>query len=253
MIYSDKTFVGIDPTSGNNSFTYAALDHDLNLIALADGELDDLTVFISAQKSVVAAVNAPAGISRGFVREALKKKAVKPHQLRSVEMRVAEYELRERGINIAGTPANEGLCFEWVKAGFEVYRKLGKMGFKKYPRSDLVPQILETNSHACFSVLAGQIPLAKPSLEGRLQRQLILYERGLGIKDPMDFFEEITRYKLSKGIWPMELLYFPGQLDALAAAYTAWLAVNKPEHISMIGDAKEGMIVLPEKELKEKY
>jgi predicted RNase H-like nuclease len=80
-----------------------------------------------------------------------------------------------------------------------------------------------------------------------------LYERGLGIKDPMDFFEEITRYKLIKGIWPTELLYAPEQLDALAAAYTAWLAVNKPEHISMIGDLKEGRIVLPEKELKEKY
>jgi hypothetical protein len=29
--------------------------------------------------------------------------------------------------------------------------------------------------------------------------------------------------------------------------------VNKAEHILMIGDAKEGRIVLPEKELKEKY
>ena len=101
--------------------------------------------------------------------------------------------------------------------------------------------------------MAGRIPLAKASLEGRLQRQLILYERGIRIKDPMDFFEEITRYKVIKGDWPLELLYSPEQLDALVAAYTAWLAVNKAENIFMIGDAKEGRIVLPEKELKEKY
>ena len=69
----------------------------------------------------------------------------------------------------------------------------------------------------------------------------------------MDFFEEITRYKAAKGIWPMDLLYLPEQLDALVAAYTAWMAVYKADHISIIGDAKEGMIVLPEKELKEKY
>ena len=50
--------------------------------------------------------------------------------------------------------------------------------------------------------MAGQVPLARLSLEGRLQRQIILYEQGLRIKDPMDFFEEITRYKLAKGIWP---------------------------------------------------
>jgi predicted RNase H-like nuclease len=42
-------------------------------------------------------------------------------------------------------------------------------------------------------------------------------------------------------------------LDALVAAYTAWLSVHKADRISIIGDAKEGMIVLPEKELKEKY
>jgi hypothetical protein len=69
----------------------------------------------------------------------------------------------------------------------------------------------------------------------------------------MDFFEEITRYKLAKGIWPMELLYLPEQLDALVASYTAWLAVNKAEKVLFIGDDQEGRIVLPVVELKEKY
>jgi hypothetical protein len=253
MIFSDKTFVGIDPTSGNKSYTYAALNRDLNLIALADADLEEAAEFIAGLKSVAAAVNAPAGVSRGIVRGRVKKKTPATAHLRRVEMRVAEFELRELGMNVTGTPSNEGSCFEWMKAGFELYRRLGRMGFKKYPESETTHQVMETNPHACFTVLAGQAPLAKTTQEGRLQRQLILYERGLGIKDPMDFFEEITRYKLIKGIWPTELLYAPEQLDALAAAYTAWLAVNKPEHISMIGDLKEGRIVLPEKELKEKY
>jgi predicted RNase H-like nuclease len=69
----------------------------------------------------------------------------------------------------------------------------------------------------------------------------------------MDFFEEITRHKMIQGIWPLELLYLPDQLDALVAAYTAWLAVNKAEKISSVGDEREGLIFLPEKELKEKY
>ncbi len=253
MIFSDSNYIGIDPTSAQKSFTYAALDHDLNLITLADGEMEDIHAFLVEQRSAVVAVNAPSGVSRGLVRERMKKKMVTPRPIQRVEMRVAEFELRERGIHIAGTSSNEGSCFEWMKVGFELYRKLKKMGFKKYPQNDSVHQVLETNPHACFCVLAGQIPLAKPSLEGRLQRQLILYERGIRIKDPMDFFEEITRYKLSKGVWPTELLYSPEQLDALAAAYTAWLAANKPENISTIGIPKEGLIVLPEKELKEKY
>jgi predicted RNase H-like nuclease len=69
----------------------------------------------------------------------------------------------------------------------------------------------------------------------------------------MDFFEEITRHKMLKGTWPIDLLYQPEQLDALVAAYTAWLTIHKPDGISAVGDPKEGMIVLPEKNLKEKY
>jgi hypothetical protein len=182
-----------------------------------------------------------------------KKKMLTPYQISRTELRLVEHELRERGITVTKTPANVELCPIWIQAGFELYRKLGKMGFKKYPEKDSAYQILETNPHACYCVMAGQVPLARLSLEGRLQRQIILYECGLRIKDPMDFFEEVTRYKLAKGVWPMELLYLPDQLDSLAAAYTAWLAINKPEHTLSLGDVKEGYLVLPEKVLKEKY
>jgi hypothetical protein len=253
MLFTDSTFIGITPTVGHKSFTYAALDRDLNLIALTDGELDEVTAFVAGKNSAVAAVNSPAGVNRGLVREMTKKKMLTSYQIRRVELRLAEYELRERGIAVTRTPASADLCPAWMQAGFELYRKLGKMGFQKHPEIDSTNQILETNPHACYCVMAGQVPLARLSLEGRLQRQIILYEQGLRIKDPMDFFEEITRYKLAKGIWPMVLLYLPDQLDAMAAAFTAWMILHKKESISMLGDPKEGMIVLPGKELKEKY
>jgi hypothetical protein len=253
MLFTDSAFIGIDPTSGRKSFTYAALDRDLNLVALAEGEMDDVTAFVAGQQSATVSINAPSGVNRGLVRARLKKEMLATHPIRGAEFRLAEYELRAHGITVSGTPATAAVCPAWMQVGFELYRKLEKMGFDKFPEEESKHQILETHPHACYSVLAGNAPLSKPSLEGRLQRQLILFERGVRIKDPMDFFEEITRYKLAKGIWPLELLYLPEQLDALVAAYTAWLAVNKAEHILMIGDAKEGRIVLPEKELKEKY
>ena len=253
MLFTDSAFIGITPASGHKSFTYTALDRDLNLIALADGEVDDVTAFIAGQSSATVAVNAPAGVNRGLVREMTKKKMLTPYQIRRSELRLAEYELRERGIAVTKTPASADLCPAWMQAGFELYRKLGKMGFQKYPEKDSAYQILETNPHACYCVMAGHVPLARLSLEGRLQRQIILYEHGLRIKDPMDFFEEITRYKLAKGIWPMELLYLPDQLDTLAAAYTAWLVVEKQEKTTGVGDIQEGQIVLPGTELKDRY
>ncbi len=67
------------------------------------------------------------------------------------------------------------------------------------PSEDTTHVWLETHPHAAFCALLGQLPLPKPTLEGRLQRQIVLYEQGMGIKDPMGFFEEITRHKLVAG------------------------------------------------------
>ena len=224
----------------------------MNLVALADGELEDVTTFLGGQSSAMVAINAPSGVNRGLVREK-KKEMFKSAKTRAVGFRVAELELRERGITVSGTPATVSACPAWIQTGFALYRKLEKMGFKQHPTENAPHQVFETQPHAAFCVIAGAVPQPKPSLEGKIQRQLLLYEAGVRIKDPMDFFEEITRHKMIKGMWPLDLLYQPEQLDAIVAAYMAWLSVNKRETVSFIGDPTEGQIALPEKILKEKY
>ena len=253
MLFMDSVYVGIDPTSGRKSFTYAALDRDLNLVALADAEMEDVIAFLGGQESATVAINAPSHVNAGLVKKNLEKQSLTPHQIRGVDMRVAEHELRERGIAVGGTGAREALCPAWVQMGFELYRKLSRLGFKPHPTDGASHQWLETHPHAGFSVLLGQVPLPKPTLEGRLQRELILYEHGVGINDPMIFFEEITRHKLMLGILPMDLVHLPEQLDALAAAYTAWLVMHKPAEITRVGHKQEGFITLPVAALKEKY
>ncbi len=256
MFFTDSVYVGIDPASGHKAFAYAALDRELNLITLADGEMEDLTAFLGAQRAAVVAVNAPSCVNQGLVRKKLERQSLTPglRQIRGAEFRLAEYDLRQRGISVTGTPARQELCPAWMQSGFALYAKLSKMGFEPYPSKEGSGyQWLETHPHACFCALLEQSPLPKPTLEGRLQRQLLLYERKLRIKDPMVFFEEITRFKLMKGILPNDLIYPAEMLDVLAAAYTAWLAANHPENIIMIGDSQEGQMVLPVQELKEKY
>lgn len=254
MFFTDSVYIGVDPASGRKDFSYAAFDSNLNLVALADADMDDMLAFLGGQKSAVVAVNAPANVNRGLVKKQLEENSLAPGQtVRSTNMRLVEYELRSRGISVAGTPAREELCSAWMQVGFAFYRKLSKMGFKPHGTEDLTHQWLETHPHACFCVLLEQVPFPKPTLEGRLQRQLKLYDKELRIKDPMDFFEEITRFKLMKGILPTEMLYSPGQLDVLAAAYTAWLATHRPEEVTRLGDRAEGQMILPVRELKEKY
>ncbi len=253
MSLVEPVFIGIDPTSGRTSFTYAALDKDMHIVTLADGEMADVISFLENQPSALVAINAPSSLNRGLVGKKIKKELDDGQRIRGAQMRLAEYELRQHGISVSGTPSTLGSCPAWMQMGFNLYQKLEKMGFTKYGQKESQLQVLETHPHACFCVLTETIPQPKPSLEGRLQRQLALYENDVRVKDPMDFFEEITRHKMIKGIWPVEVLHHPEQLDALVAAYTAWLVWKKPEKTSSIGDVKEGRIFLPIPALKENY
>ena len=253
MLFADSVYVGIDPTSGRKAFTYAALDRELNLVSLADGETEDVLAFLGGQRAATVAVNAASRVNRGLVRKRLEASSLTPgHQFRGVDLRVAEYELRERGIAVGGTPNRVESCPAWIQAGFALYARLTKAGFTSYPDGGAY-QWLETHPHACFCALLGQTPLPKPTLEGRLQRQIILHERGVRMKDPMDFFEEITRYKLIRGALPLDLIYAPEMLDALAAAFTAWMAVERVSEVTSVGDPQEGLIVVPAPMLREKY
>jgi hypothetical protein len=80
-----------------------------------------------------------------------------------------------------------------------------------------------------------------------------MYLHELKIPNPMYIFEEITRHRLLQGILPLENLYTPNELDALVAAYTAWVAATHPENITRVGDGEEGHIVLPVAEVKTHY
>ena len=245
MLFTSVAFIGIDPSGGRSPYTYAALDSEQKLLALGAGELDDVLAFVGGQQAAYVAVNAPSGPNLGLVRKKLEKESLTPGHTRRVEMRLAEYELRERGINVSPTPARRELCPAWMQMGFTLYQRLEKAGCKPYPTKTASHQWLETHPHAVFCSLLGRSPLPKPTLEGRLQRQLILHERGLGIKDPMEFFEEITRHRLLGGILPMEMIYLPEELDAIAAALVAALSAGGEEQVEMVGAKEEGCIALP--------
>ena len=246
-------FIGVDPTAGQHPFTFAALDQGGQLVALAAGDIDDVLAFLKDHQAAVVAVNGPPHPNYGLVRKKLENQNLAPGQLRGSDMRQAENELRERGISVLPTPSRIEMCPAWMQMGFDLYRRMEQAGFKQYPSENAPYQWLETHPHAAFCALLGQLPLPKPTLEGRLQRQIALYEHGAGIKDPMEFFEEITRHKLLHGVLPMEFVYAAEELDTLMAAYLAWCVVNCPQDLILIGDKQEGQIALPVAELKERY
>lgn len=255
MFFVDTTYVGIDPTAGGRPFVYAALDHELGLLVLGQGNIDDVLAFAAGQNRALVAVCAPRRPNQGVMARAEVRDRLSPPPSpgRWLNFRLADYLLRQHNICIPQTPARLEDCPNWLRMGFTLFRRLEELGYRQYPEAEAERLYLEVYPHASYAVLLEGLPFPKHSLEGRLQRQLVLHEQGINAPDPMRFFEEITRHRLLKGILPLEDLYTPGELDALVGAYTAWLAASRPEAVTLLGDADEGQIVLPAAELKISY
>ncbi len=255
MLFDKMTFIGIDPTAGERPFVYAAIDHELKLLALGGGSIEDVLAFAAGQREAFVAVCAPQKPNQGVMKrpEVRQSLVPPPNPGRWENFRLADYLLRQHNIYIPQTAADEEACPNWMRNGFVVFRRLEALSYKMYPEEDAECQCLEIYPHACYAVLLGVLPFPKHSLEGRLQRQLALYEQGLNVPDSMRFFEEITRHRLLNGILPLEDLYSPGELDALVAAYTAWKAATQPNQVTLLGDVEEGRIVLPVPDLKSSY
>jgi len=255
MLFKDSLFIGIDPPSGEKSLTYAALDKDLNLIALGREDLTGVVAFVGGQKAAYVGVNAPRRLNQGLMKkDSIRDRLTpRPNPGRYTAFRVVEYNLIQKNIRIPKTPDKVNLCPGWMKNGFLLYKRLEELGFKDSPAEDHKFQMLEVYPHASYTAMLKKIPFLKKTLEGRLQRQLLLHSLSVDVPDPMRLFEEITRYKIIQGQLPLDGLYSVEELEALIAAYTAWKAASEPDDISLVGERNEGEIVIPVKELKLKY
>jgi hypothetical protein len=246
---SQTVFLGIDPTTGRSTFTYASLDAERAILALGSGKLSNVLAYAAGQSHAVVAVNGPSGVNKGLAEweETNKRLFPEPEGSGWANLRLAEAELIERGMDTTRTPGRQEDCPHWMRVGFELYEHLGRLRYVPFPAEDSDRQWLEVNCTAGFSSLSGSSLFDLRILEGRMQRQLILNIEGLPLKDPLEFFEEVTRHRLLRGILPYEMIYSGHELNAIMAAYTAWLALNQPERAVTLGGKDEGLLVLPVK------
>jgi len=183
MAFNQFLFAGVDVFAGKKPVTFAAIDRELNIVALERWSVPKSISCLMEYEKIVLALNSSP-----------------------------------------------------QKPAFQDFKKrLEQTGLVSFSR-DSQREWLETNAQDSYQALVGQELFTRRTLEGRIQRSLILYDEGFQIPDPMDFFEEITRHKLMQGILPLESLRSAKELDALATAYVAWLTVNRPNQVELSSD-----------------
>ena len=219
-----EMYIGVDVAAGKRPFTLAEVNQAGELISLTQCALDEVMT-ITNRPSVWIAVNA--------LRTAEKVK--------SGEMRGVGREVKSKQLFFQPLPVDLLKMSSYARNFHLLYAQL-----EQIPRiDDEKARVIKINAVACFKLLLGGQLLPGAGYEGRIQRQLALIRQGIRLKDPMAFYEEITRRRLLQGDLPDNLLYRPVQLNALIAACMAWLARQDPQRVAYIGDEADGWIAIP--------
>ena len=239
--------MGIDLANLRRSFTCAILDAAKHILFLGAVTPIEWQGLITAGKNILAAVTSPLTMNEGYMADPEYRRHLNiiPAANRFTELRVCEYELVTRGLSPTRSPRDVGHFTIGLQKALKFSSELGMNGFQYWPSPASARQMFETQADACFWSMLGVTPFPSGSLEGRLQRQLALQSKGLPIPDAMEFFEEITRHRLLSGKLPEEKILSAAELNALVAAYTAWVAGNRPAEHSRVGEPDEGVIILP--------
>ena len=250
----DKVFIGIDVTTGKKPIKFAILDKRLHVLKTGAVTLEKATEIVLSYPQSVCAVDSPSGENKGFLDQPdfREKVGLPPHSGSYNTYRLCEYEIRRRFISIYNTPLEAEKARKWIKTGWQFYKNLREEGFVDYPQRGS-RQIIETHPQAGFTVMLKKRPYRKAGLEGRLQRQLVLYQEGVDVPDPMYILQEWTRHSLINGELPFSDIHTHYMLDALMAAYTAFICDVEPENTVAVGDTIEGQILLPTKTLLDSY
>jgi hypothetical protein len=238
-------FIGIDSLANPAPFSMACLDEERRLVALSQGPLAEMLAYAAGQAEAIVAIGAPPRPNQGLAARQDELPEMEGFPAGRQSLRLAELQLRLKGYHVPLTPSDLAHCQGWVRRGFELHAQLQAVGYAAYPGGESGHCWLETQVDACFQALIGIAPFPAGTLEGRLQRQLVLRDLKLPVPDPMDFFEEVTRYKLLHGVLPTEKIHPQAELNAIMAAQVAWLAARKPDRLQSFGDPAEGQVFLP--------
>ena len=247
MDLSLTRFFGIDLGSTRGSLTCAILDDSRRIQFKGEATMPELINQLSESQVVIAAITSPISLNEGVMSDSEKRDRLPeppPHN-RYTSLRQCEYELILRGFTTTRTPSRLDECSASLQRALRFSSELAAAGFQRWPAPGAERQFMEIHPDCAYAELLGQKLQSSKTIEGRIQRQLLLQEEHLNVRDPMIFFEEITRHRLLTGQMPDGIVNSPSELNALVAAYTAWSAYSNPTAVTMLGDANEGRIILP--------
>ncbi|NSW51986.1 MAG: hypothetical protein HPY85_05740 [Anaerolineae bacterium] len=238
------TFVGIDINRKPPHFTFIAVDVDFQPIAIDTGPIESVIAYLSGLQYARISINAPLHLNAGILRKQTQKKN-SPGKYPNT--RKIEYDLEQLGVTMYHTPDQVLRNDPITASGILLSEYLPQMnmveGFTEIPEQNHC--YFESPAGASFWSLIDAPLLDEDTLMGCIQRQLILFDLDLPLKNPMEFFEELTRHKIKHGTIPTGMVLPVEELNAWINVYCAIESWRSPERMVRLGCSQEGYVFLP--------
>ena len=238
----ESIFIGVEINSRPPYYTLIGIDANQTCQLDFSGNWEELMPQLAEFNKVIMAVNTPISPNNGFLTHSQRKKH-KPGKWPDV--RRIEYELEEYGAPIYHTPKKKSNLLAAQQYGFDLIENLQTTGFRQFGGEEQDKVYFEAPAETAFWSIDRKTIFEGDSFIGRIQRQLLLLELGFQMPDPMDFFEEVTRFKLKTGKAPLDMILDMPRLNAWICAYTAWQQKQNPSRTAKLGYPQEGFIYLP--------
>ncbi len=247
MDLSLTCFVGIDLNVPRGSLTLAVLDGSRRIQFRGTIPTEALEEKLSGSQVLIAAITAPITLNEGLMSDLKngQQPTLLPLKNRGSNLRLCEFEVIKRGFSATRTPSSIEDCSPALQRALRFSSELAALGFQRWPSPGAERQLMEVHPDCAYAELLGTKLNPAKTLEGSIQRQLLLQEEHVNVRDPMIFFEEITRHRMLTGNLPNGILLEVTELNALVAAYTAWSGYTNPAGVTRLGDPNEGCIILP--------
>lgn len=252
-----NSFIGLSVISPRKPLHLVVIDAEMETLFTGTLSTAQALEQIAKYPNAVCAIDTPLSANQGILAgvNGRLRYGLPANATLWQDFRVCEFMLAQIGMKIANTPPTSVSVSARTQLGWQVVEALRQLGFVNYRPGifDSARQLLETHTESAYTVCLGHLPRPKSHLLGQLQRQMVLYDVGLDVQNPLRLFDEISRQQVLLGKWHLQEILPVEQMDAHMAAYTALLAMEKSEQLSLLGDPLEGQIALPMSPLKRKY
>lgn len=224
-----SAFVGVDAGAGRKPFTFVVLDAGQKLRTVGGGQAVDVLSYLAGLGDALVALSPPWRGGR-------------PIEGQPSSLQLPSIHLSALGLDTQAQlplPGSEAVppCPSWMTATCSLLARLRELDCRPFPSEGAARQWFEAPAETGFRSLLGVEPFPAGILEGRIQRQLVLSDLELDVPDAMEFFEEVTRFRLLRSQLPYERILPQPELNAWMAAACASFAVHEPARLRSAGES----------------